>query len=81
MVGGEEIKIIRNYLNVVIIRVVYGFGYICGKGLEHVYILVHPDYQRKGIGHELVKKLLTEADQRGIEIVLYHLQKNMSSFI
>lgn len=49
-----------------------GFGYICGMGLEHGYmedILVHPDYQRKGIGHELVKKLLTESDQRGFEIV------------
>ncbi|WP_299088723.1 GNAT family N-acetyltransferase [uncultured Metabacillus sp.] len=49
-----------------------GFGYISGMGLQHGYmedILVHPDYQKQGIGVKLVKQLLNEAERFGIEIV------------
>ncbi|CAH0151255.1 GNAT family acetyltransferase [Bacillus sp. Soil745] len=48
------------------------FGYVAGMGLEHGYmedIIVHPDYQKKGIGVELVRELLRESEQYGLEIV------------
>lgn len=48
------------------------FGYVTGMGLQHGYmedIIVHPRYQRKGIGQALVKKLLLEAKNSGLEIV------------
>ncbi|WP_169871207.1 GNAT family N-acetyltransferase [Shouchella patagoniensis] len=44
------------------------FGYVCGMGLEHGYledIIVHPDYQGRRIGAELVKGLLKEAERFG----------------
>ncbi|WP_350445752.1 GNAT family N-acetyltransferase [Peribacillus simplex] len=38
------------------------FGYVCWHGIRtHGYIediIVHPDYQKKGIGVELVRELL-----------------------
>lgn len=52
--------------------VLIAFGYIAGTGLEHGYmedIIIHPKYQRKGIGQQLVKKLLNEATLRGLKIV------------
>ncbi|WP_405104498.1 GNAT family N-acetyltransferase [Paenibacillus sp. FSL K6-1217] len=48
------------------------FGYVAGMGLQHGYmedILVHPEYQRKGLGQALVKRLLQEAEHVGLEIV------------
>jgi GNAT superfamily N-acetyltransferase len=48
------------------------FGYIAGMGLQHGYmedIIVHPQFQKKGIGQALVKKLLVEAERVGVEIV------------
>lgn len=48
------------------------FGYVVGMGLEHGYmedIIVHPDYQKKGIGVELVRELLRESERFGLEIV------------
>lgn len=48
------------------------FGYVCGMGLEHGYmedIIVHPDYQKQGIGFKLVKELLHKSEQFGLEIV------------
>ncbi|WML48387.1 GNAT family N-acetyltransferase [Neobacillus sp. PS3-34] len=48
------------------------FGYITGMGLEHGYmedIIVHPDYQKKGIGVNLVKDLLQEAKRFGLGII------------
>ncbi|MFC4968956.1 GNAT family N-acetyltransferase [Paenibacillus sp. GCM10023248] len=48
------------------------FGYMAGMRLQHGYmedIMVHPAYQRKGIGEALVKKLLQEAERVGLEIV------------
>ncbi|MFC5448618.1 GNAT family N-acetyltransferase [Paenibacillus aestuarii] len=53
-------------------KALIAFGYIAGMGLQHGYmedIIVHPDYQRQGIGQALVKKLLEEAERTGIEIV------------
>src|SRR3954470_24444695 len=48
------------------------FGYVCGMGLEHGYmedIIVHPQYQGRGIGVELVKELLRESERFGLRIV------------
>ncbi|PZE19868.1 GNAT family N-acetyltransferase [Paenibacillus xerothermodurans] len=48
------------------------FGYVAGMGLQHGYmedIIVHPHYQRKGIGQGLVKTLLEQAERVGLEIV------------
>lgn len=48
------------------------FGYVCGMGLEHGYledIMVHPYYQKKGIGVELVKELLRESERFGLGII------------
>ncbi|MFD1887857.1 GNAT family N-acetyltransferase [Paenibacillus wenxiniae] len=48
------------------------FGYMTGMGLEHGYIediIVHPTYQRQGIGQQIVKRLLDEAQFRSMEIV------------
>jgi GNAT superfamily N-acetyltransferase len=48
------------------------FGYVAGMGLQHGYledIMVHPEFQKKGIGEALVRKLLQEAERVGLEIV------------
>lgn len=48
------------------------FGYVAGMGLQHGYmedIIVHPEFQKRGIGETLVRKLLQEAERVGIEIV------------
>jgi ribosomal protein S18 acetylase RimI-like enzyme len=48
------------------------FGYVCGMGLEHGYmedIIVHPEYQKQGIGVKLVKELLRESERFGLGII------------
>ncbi|MFC9601753.1 GNAT family N-acetyltransferase [Peribacillus butanolivorans] len=48
------------------------FGYVAGMGLEHGYmedIIVHPDYQKMGIGVGLVRELLSESERYGLAIV------------
>lgn len=48
------------------------FGYVAGMGLQHGYmedIMVHPKYQKQGIGQALVKNLLLEAHHSGLEMV------------
>lgn len=59
------------------------FGYICGMGLEHGYmedIIVHTDYQGRGIGVSLVKALLQEAEQFGLKIITVTLAKEKTNF-
>lgn len=59
------------------------FGYICGMGLEHGYmedIIVHPHYQGRGIGVELVKALLKEAEQFGLKIVTVSYEEKNTNF-
>ncbi|WP_020614915.1 GNAT family N-acetyltransferase [Paenibacillus daejeonensis] len=49
-----------------------GFGYITGPGMPHGYmedIIVHPEFQNKGIGKSLVQRLLEEANTRKIGII------------
>lgn len=51
---------------------IIAFGYVCGMGLEHGYmedIIVDPEYQKQGIGVELVKELLRESERFGLGIV------------
>ena len=59
------------------------FGYVCGMGLEHGYmedIIVHPDYQGRGIGVQLVKELLKEAERFGLEIITVSFDGDRSNF-
>ena len=59
------------------------FGYICGMGLEHGYtedIIVHPAYQKRGIGVKLVKELLREADRFGLRIVTVSFEEQNTNF-
>src|SRR5579859_7534345 len=48
------------------------FAYVAGPGLEHGYledVMVHPDFQRQGIGTMLVKRLLQECERTGLTLV------------
>lgn len=59
------------------------FGYVCGMGLEHGYmedIIVHPEYQGRGIGIELVKELLRESERFGLGIVTVSYEENKTNF-
>ncbi|NOU91395.1 GNAT family N-acetyltransferase [Paenibacillus sp. LMG 31460] len=59
------------------------FGYVAGMGLQHGYmedIIVHPQYQKKGIGQSLVKKLLQESERVGLEIVTLTYDSKHASF-
>ncbi len=60
------------------------FGYVCGMGLEHGYmedIMVHPKYQKQGIGSALVKELLQESERFGLGIVTVTFEsKNASMY-
>lgn len=64
-------------------NILIAFGYICGMGLEHGYmedIIVHPQYQRRGLGVELVKELLRESERFGLRIVTVSYEKNKTNF-
>jgi GNAT superfamily N-acetyltransferase len=59
------------------------FGYVSGMGLQHGYmedIIVHPEFQKKGIGEALVRKLLQEAERVGLEIVTLTYDSKHTSF-
>jgi GNAT superfamily N-acetyltransferase len=59
------------------------FGYICGMGLEHGYledIMVHPNYQKKGIGVALIRELLNEAERFGLGIITVSLEEEHANF-
>ncbi|WP_434290891.1 GNAT family N-acetyltransferase [Clostridium botulinum] len=59
------------------------FGCMVGPGIEHGYledIIVHPSYQGKGIGTALVKRLLQEAEERGISIVTVTFEESNRNF-
>ena len=59
------------------------FGYITGTGLEHGYledVIVHPDYQGRGIGQQLVTSLIQESENQGISIITLTYQDKHRSF-
>lgn len=48
------------------------FAYVAGTGLPHGYledVLVHPGWQRRGLGTALVRVLLREAAARDVSVV------------
>ena len=59
------------------------FGYVAGMALEHGYmedIMVHPDYQKKGIGAQLVKALIRESERFGLGIVTVTFDEENANF-
>ncbi|WKA56570.1 GNAT family N-acetyltransferase [Planococcus shixiaomingii] len=59
------------------------FGYVCGMGLERGYledIMVHPNYQKQGIGVELVKGLIQESERFGLSIVTTTFEERHANF-
>jgi GNAT superfamily N-acetyltransferase len=47
-----------------------GWGYLAWDGWQHAFLLdptVHPDYQRRGIGRDLVRRLTDAAREAGCE--------------
>ncbi|WP_328803718.1 GNAT family N-acetyltransferase [Paenibacillus puerhi] len=59
------------------------FGYMTGPGIEHGYledVIVHPNYQERGIGNRLVKALLQEAEKQGICIITVTFQDKHKEF-
>jgi len=59
------------------------FGYVCGMGLEHGYmedIIVHPKYQKQGVGTMLVKELIQEAQRIGLGIVTVTFEDRNTEF-
>ncbi|ANF95055.1 GNAT family acetyltransferase [Paenibacillus bovis] len=59
------------------------FAYICGMGLQHGYledVMVHPSMQGKGIGQQLVQRLLAYSVQKGVEIVTATFAEEHASF-
>ncbi|WP_066189593.1 MULTISPECIES: GNAT family N-acetyltransferase [Gracilibacillus] len=59
------------------------FGYVSSPGNLHGYmedIIVHPDYQRKGIGVKLVRRLLEEANLRKLDHVSATFQEKHQAF-
>ena len=52
-------------------------------GLEHGYmedIIVHPEYQKQGIGVGLVKELLLESERFGLGIVTVTYEETNTNF-
>lgn len=43
-------------------------------------IIVHPQFQKKGIGVMVVRTLLTEAERVGLEIVTVSYEENKTNF-
>ncbi|MCG7406126.1 GNAT family N-acetyltransferase [Paenibacillus sp. ACRRX] len=59
------------------------FGYVAGMGLQHgdmEDIIVHPEFQKEGIGESLVRKLLQEAERVGLEIITLTYDSKHTSF-
>jgi GNAT superfamily N-acetyltransferase len=59
------------------------FAYVAGTGLPHGYledVLVHPDWQRRGVGVALVRALLREAELRNVGIVTVTFQPEHRAF-
>lgn len=59
------------------------FAYVAGTGLPHGYledVMVHPDWQRRGVGVALVRALLQEAARRAVSIVTVTYQPEHRAF-
>jgi GNAT superfamily N-acetyltransferase len=60
-----------------------GFVNLAWDGGYHAFVLdttVHPEFRRNGIGRELVKRAVAEAEGRGAEWVHVDYEPNLQSF-
>lgn len=60
-----------------------GFVNLAWDGGHHAFILdttVHPEFRRSGIGRELVKRAVAEAEGRGVQWVHVDYEPNLQSF-
>lgn len=62
---------------------VIGFVNVAWDGGSHAFILdptVHPLYQRRGIGAELVRRAIVEANRKSVEWVHVDFEPHLQSF-
>jgi ribosomal protein S18 acetylase RimI-like enzyme len=60
-----------------------GFGQIISDGIHHaliVDVIVHPEYRKKGIGREIMNKLIAKCREHKIRDVQLFSAKNKSVF-
>lgn len=60
-----------------------GFVNLAWDGGEHAFLLdtlVHPDFRRRGVGRELVRRAVTEAEGRGVKWVHVDFEPHLQSF-
>lgn len=60
-----------------------GFVNLAWDGGYHVFLLdttVHPEFRRRGIGRELVRRAVAEADGRGVEWVHVDYESHLQNF-
>jgi GNAT superfamily N-acetyltransferase len=60
-----------------------GFVNLAWDGGEHSFLLdtlVHPEFRRRGIGQELVRRAVAEAEERGIKWVHVDFEPHLQPF-
>ncbi len=60
-----------------------GFVNLAWDGGEHSFLLdtlVHPEFRRRGIGQELVKRAVAEAGERGLKWVHVDFEPHLQTF-
>ena len=60
-----------------------GFVNLAWDGGEHAFILdtlVHPEFRRRGIGRELVRRAVAEAEERGLKWVHVDFEPHLQNF-
>jgi GNAT superfamily N-acetyltransferase len=60
-----------------------GFGRIIADGIYHALIvdlIIHPDYQKRGLGKELLAKLVTRCTENNIRDIQLFSAKGKSAF-
>jgi len=62
---------------------IIGFVNLAWDGGEHAFILdtlVHPDFRRRGIGQEIVRRAVSEAGNRGLKWVHVDFEPRLQRF-
>jgi len=60
-----------------------GFVNLAWDGGEHAFILdtlVHPEFRRRGVGRELVRRAVAEAEERGLKWVHVDFEPHLQNF-